>query len=163
MLTQSELKKLLSYDPETGIFTWLAGQRVGKIAGTPTSKGYFRIKINRKDYKAHRLAWLYFYGKFPNDALDHINGIKTDNMVSNLRECNATENNWNTGIGRTNTSGAKGVSWHKRDSEWQAQISINGKRTHLGNFATIALASAVYEAKARELRGKFYREAVSAG
>ena len=77
MLTQERLKELLHYDPETGVFTWLesAGKKMnGRIAGTHASKNYISIGVSHKRYLAHRLAWLYVYGKFPDGILDHLHG-----------------------------------------------------------------------------------------
>ena len=160
-ITQSELKRLLSYDPETGDFTWLGvGKKMsGKKAGSDCN-GYLLIRINRKLYRAHRLAWLYVYGIIPATDLDHINCAKKDNRISNLRECSKSENKYNAGIMRSNVSGFKGVSWFKRDEKWKAEIRIDGKKKHLGYFDTAELASEAYMAKAKEVHGKFYHEAM---
>ena len=158
MLTQEQLKQKLSYDPETGDFTWLVGTKmIGKKAGSIDSKGYCRIQINGKFCKSHRLAWLYVYGEFPSADIDHVNGVRNDNRIKNLRDCSRIENMWNVGIIPSNTSGFKGVVWRERDSKWQAQIKIEGKSKHIGYFATAELASAAYKTKARELHGEFYR------
>jgi len=156
-LTQEHLKSRLSYNPETGVFTWLVGQRAGKIAGCFNNHGYSITQINGKLYSAHRLAWLYVHGKFPSTDLDHKNCVKTDNRICNLRECSKSENATNVGIRRTNKSGFKGVSWDKDRKKWRAKICIDGKKKYLGHFITPELASAAYEAKARELHGDFYR------
>ena len=158
-LTQSRLKELLSYDPETGVFVWLVGAKFkGKIAGTDCY-GYWQIRINRKNYRAHRLAWLYVYGEFPNADLDHINCVKSDNRIGNLRECSRAQNGFNVGLRIDNKSGFKRVHFYKASGKWQVGITINGKKKHIGYFATAELASAAYEAKARELHGEFYRGA----
>jgi len=156
-ITQSQLKELLSYDPETGVFFWLVGRKMaGKIAGCFNADGYLQIGVNGKIYLAHRLAWLFVNGAFPS-ALDHINGTKTDNRICNLRECTAAENQRNVGISKANTSGFKGVYWHKDKKKWYARIGVNSRLKNLGNFATPELASAAYQAKAREVHGEFYR------
>ena len=157
MLTQPELKKLLSYDPETGVFTWLVGQLAGKIAGTE-SHGYVKIKIATRLYYAHRLAWMCVHGAMPSAQIDHINCIRGDNRICNLRECTVTQNNFNAGLRRDNTSGLKGASWNKQNSRWEAKISINGKTKRIGNFLTAELAAAAYQAKAREVHGEFHRD-----
>ena len=157
-ITQKELKEILSYDPEKGNFTWLVGKMAGKKAAALQNKDYIHIKINTKFYLAHRLAWLYVNGRFPNCQIDHINGIINDNRIANLRECSNSENNFNVGIMRTNTSGFKGVSWHKASGNWRAQINIDGRIMRLGGFATAELASEAYQTKAREFHGEFYRE-----
>ena len=157
-LTQEQLKQLLTYDSETGCFIRISGKRAGKNAVTPTGAGYFQIRVNGKTYLAHRVAWLYVYGKFPSTDIDHINGIGTDNRIINLRECTSTENKFNVGVRRSNTSGFKGVSWFARDSKWVAHIRINGRSTNLGYFPTAELASNAYQLKAKEVHGVFYRE-----
>ena len=158
MLTQSELKKILSYDQETGDFTWLVGAKMaGKIAGSAHNKGYLKISNNGKCYLAHRLAWLYVNGTMPLNEIDHINGARNDNRIANLRACVKQENLWNVKVRSDNLSSFKGVSWHKVSGKWRAQIVIYGNSKHLGIFSTAELASKAYEAKARELHGEFYR------
>ena len=156
-LGQSELKSLLLYDPETGIFTWLVGQDKGKKAGFKHCRGYLQQKIKTKKYLSHRLAWLYVYGEMPSGEIDHINGIRDDNRIINLRECSASQNQWNCTAQKNNTSGFKGVCWNKRAGKWHAQIMINLNKKHLGYFATAEQAGAAYQAKAKELHGEFFR------
>jgi len=138
ILTQDYLKNILDYNPETGDFTWLItpGKRIkaGCIAGSVNGLGYLIIKINNKNYKAHRLAMLYMTGKWPKDQADHINHIKNDNRIVNLREATDEENSKNAPKRKDNTSGITGVLWHSRDKVWQAQIAVTGKRKHLGYF-----------------------------
>jgi len=99
MITQDKLKEILDYNQHTGLFTWkkikkYSNRSVGDIAGS-LSLGYVVIGIDKKIYKAHRLAWLYVYGEFPKEQLDHINGNKEDNRICNLREANQSQNNFN--------------------------------------------------------------------
>ena len=148
-LTQERLKELLSYDPETGLFSNLTRRGVrapkGGVAGTKNHKGYIAILIDKKIYLAHRLAWLYVYGEFPEKTIDHINEIKDDNRIINLRSVTNSENQQNISILKiTNTSGFRGVSWNKKIKKWAATISINGKSSHLGSFNTAEEASEVY-------------------
>lgn len=136
-LTQEELKKYVNYDPETGVFTRKVargGRKVGDVAGALNWKGYLLFSINDTPYRAHRMAWLYVYGGMPKDQIDHINGVKTDNRICNLREASNTENCRNVRVGKNNTSGVTGVSWHTRDSCWEAQIMVNRKTIKLGKF-----------------------------
>ena len=88
-LTQEYLKSILDYDLDTGIFTWKINKakrtKIGDIAGW-SYNGYREIEINDKKYKAHRLAWLYVYGEMPNKLIDHIDGNRSNNKISNLRE-----------------------------------------------------------------------------
>ena len=93
LLTQDGLRQLLNYDPDMGAFTWRQGRgpvRAGGVAGCLTRKGYRRIQIDGQNYMAHRLAWLYMYGSWPPEQIDHINEIKSDNRLDNLRLANQT-------------------------------------------------------------------------
>jgi len=138
MLTQKRLKQLLNYDPETGKFT----RKVKSVihpnlelpVGSSTDSGYITICI--KGYKglAHRLAWLYVYGYIPENDIDHINRIKTDNRINNLREVSRQCNLRNTGNRKNNTSGVKGVSFNKKSNKWQVSIAVNNKLYYLGRF-----------------------------
>jgi hypothetical protein len=141
MLTQEFLKKLFYYDPKTGFFTRLIEQgkrgRVGDIAGSPNNFGHIQIKINRVLYKAHRLAWLYVYGKWPKNSIDHINGVPSDNRIINLRDVSHMHNMQNIRrLNKTNTSGFMGVHWYKQQHKWGASITANYKRIFLGLFET---------------------------
>lgn len=98
-LTQARLKEILHYDPDTGIFTRRLdrGPNAPKdsVAGTPDKNGYIVIKVDFTQYKAHRLAWLYIYGVWPNNQIDHINHIVDDNRIVNLRDVTNSENQAN--------------------------------------------------------------------
>jgi hypothetical protein len=139
MITQSKLKQLLHYDLNTGQFTRLVSTsirvKVGYIAGYVRPDGYRVICIDYKLYRAHRLAWLYIYGKMPKE-LDHINGVRDDNRIGNLRECTRGENLQNRKSHKNSSSKYLGVSWHKSAKKWLAQIQINDKKKRLGLFTT---------------------------
>jgi HNH endonuclease/AP2 domain len=113
-LSQQRLKELLHYDPESGEFTRItqvsSNAFVGSQAGWRELSGYFRIMIDRKKYMSHRLAWLYVYGSFPKRLIDHIDGNPSNNKISNLRECTASENGRNQKMSCKNTSGVNGIS-----------------------------------------------------
>ena len=144
-LAQSQLKELLHYDPDTGIFTHILPRRgvsVGAEAGTIDVYGYRTIQVNKKKYRSHRLAWLYIYGVWPKDQIDHVNQIKIDNRVCNLREVTNSQNCQNVGLRITNTSGVKGVCWVNSRCKWQAQIKLNNKQNFLGHFKSLADAVA---------------------
>lgn len=159
-ITTERLREVLSYDPETGIFTWRvsAGTRAkGKRAGCENDNLYVLIRVDGVSYKAHRLAWQHYYGTAPSTDLDHINGVRSDNRISNLRPATRGENLRNSPKHRDNKSGFKGVYWSKWAGKWHARIMISYKRIHLGFFDDPREASDAYEAKARELFGEFYR------
>lgn len=152
-LTQSRLKELLHYDSETGKFTWqmtLCNRAVkGNAAGHKNGRGYWCIGFGGMVYSAHRLAWLYVYGSFPKNDIDHINGDKTDNRISNLRDVETYVNCQNRKRARSgNRSGVLGVGWNKRIGKWAAQIRVSGKSKHIGYFDTPEQAGLAYiEAK----------------
>lgn len=155
ILTQERLKEILNYNPDTGIFTWLVstGRRVkvGEIAGSFNANGYWKIQICGKKYGAHRLAWLYMTGLFPNDKADHINGDKSDNRFLNIRPVTQAQNNQNkTCIYKSNTTGLRGVSFNKDNSKYSAIIGIDGKTKFIGYFKNPIDAHQAYvEAKRR--------------
>lgn len=161
MITQNELKEILHYDPETGIFTRLVASsnnkmKAGQVAGGVSDKGYIRIRIRGKRYLAHRLAWLYVYGTFPTDGTDHVNGVRDDNRLCNLRPATKSQNGMNQGKQRSNTSGFKGVYWSSQHQKWRAQCVANGKKYYLGLFDAAEDASAAYQAFAVKHHGQFF-------
>ena len=130
-----KLKKLYSYNKETGKFVRLTsrgGNKIGSEAGRLMNNGYIFIGIDGKEYGAHRLAWLLEYGKFPLYEIDHKDRNRSNNAISNLREVTSSENNLNRKIFKNNTSGCKGVSF--TSNRWRASISINGEKINLGRF-----------------------------
>jgi hypothetical protein len=156
MVTQDRVKELLEYDPETGVFVWLisASNAVpkGTVAGTRKANGYSEIKIDWRLYKAHRLAWLYTHGEFPDSFIDHINGDRSDNRISNLRLATKSENGQNQKTARPdNKSGYLGVHWCNREQRWVAQIALHGKKHFCGYFSDPADAHAAYLAKKKEI------------
>jgi len=160
MITQSELKEVLEYNPDTGVFTWIKsiGRRVkaGDIAGYKDKRGYICIVVKQKKYQAHRLAYLYITGNFPENQIDHINHIRDDNRWTNLRNATMSQNKANTVKQKNNTSGYKGVVWHKRRKKWYARISYMNKDIHVGSYTTPQEAAEAYKKKAIELFGEFY-------
>ena len=156
MLTAARIRELLAYDPVSGIFTWAArrkGCRVGSVAGRIDGNGRRQIKVDQREYPASRLAWLYVNGKWPSALIDHINHIKLDDRIANLREATSAENNANKrGWGK---SGFKGVCWNKKQKKWQANIFFKKKLRHLGYFDTPEMAHQAYCAFATKIHGSF--------
>src|SRR4029450_2313606 len=115
-LTAERLRELLDYDPETGDFTWKVNRRCvrsGSVAGNVNCvDGYCYIGVDARRYHAHRLAWLYIKGAWPNDQIDHINGNKADNRFANLRQATHSQNQANGGRYSNNASGYNGVTLH---------------------------------------------------
>lgn len=163
MLTHSELTELLTYEPSTGDFVANAnargGWRKGQLVGTRTRSGYIRIGIRGRDYLAHRLAWFYVNGEWPKSGLDHKDGDPANNLLSNLRECDQSENGANMRRKVTNKTGLKGVWFDKELGRWRAGITINGKSRHIGVFATPSEAHSAYVAAAQTYFGEFARVA----
>ncbi|MDP8268316.1 MAG: HNH endonuclease signature motif containing protein [Candidatus Tenebribacter davisii] len=137
-LTHEELVRQLDYDPLTGIFIRKISNnqsvKIGEIAGYKNSEGYIAIRVNTTQYKAHRLAWFYVYCYFPENDIDHIDRVKHNNRISNLREVSRSCNIKNAGNRKDNKSGVKGVTFSKRDRYWTAMIAINQKTKNLGTF-----------------------------
>lgn len=150
-LTAARLKELVSYDESTGLFTSNVQRsqlKKGDVAGTLKKRGYLALQVDGNLYYAHRLAWLYVHGEFPNGILDHINRIPTDNRIANLRVASHLHNQQNQERARKDSkSGLRGASRHA-DGKWQARIKIGNKYQHLGLFTTAELAHSAYlEAK----------------
>ena len=137
-MNQLFLKELLHYDPETGIFRWNKQRRnikLGEVAGGRNSIGYIFIRLFYNRFLAHRLAWMYMYGNFPPDEIDHINGVRDDNRIINLRAVSHAENAKNQRINSTNTSGVTGVSWNKAAQKWKAQVRQDNKTLYFGIYS----------------------------
>ncbi len=144
MINQYRLKQCLSYNPSDGIFRWIEkrrGLRVGDIAGYNRSDGYIDIGIDGKLYRAHRLAWLYMNGVMPK-SIDHIDGDRSNNCISNLREVSKGENSKNLGTNRRNSSGEMNIMWYNPLNKWHVQIQHKGKRIHIGYFDSMVEAKA---------------------
>jgi len=136
MFDHETLKDVLSYDRETGYFyrrkSFSNNCKVGEKAGSHDGQGYIRIKVFGKKYKAHRLAWLYCYGYWP-ESIDHINRDRSDNRIVNLREADKTINGSNRTISCNNSTGKTGVS-KRCDGGWRSYIKVNGHQYDLGSY-----------------------------
>jgi hypothetical protein len=152
----SKLKRLLYYDPMTGLFIWLVRPKhshikIGEKAGR-VSHGYVTIKIEQKDYDASHLAWLWMTGKWNKKTIDHVNRDTADNRWLNLREATKAQNMANSKIASNNTSGVRGVGWYQ--NRWVA--SINGR--YLGRYITLEEASKVRIKAAKLFWGEYSNE-----
>lgn len=179
-ITAAQLRAILDYNPETGEFRWKQrtpemfacgampsrrkcnawnGRFAGQLAGNIEVFGYHVIHIqhNGGSYKAHRLAWLWMTGEWPEDQIDHVNGERADNRFANLREATNSQNLANSKASSRNRSGHKGVYWFAESEKWRANIRVNGRLISLGLFGNKEDAAAAYEAAAKLHFGEFAR------
>jgi hypothetical protein len=161
-LTRARLRKLLRYNKKTGEFRWRKrpgnGARLDLSAGSAHSQRRYRyIKIDRRVYSEHQLAWFYMKGRWGRPTIDHRDQDVTNNRWNNLRQATASQNNANRRRPRNNSSGYKGVCLCRRSEQWYAQIGRNGQTIRLGTFPTAQAAHAAYLAAAREFFGEFAR------
>ena len=160
-LTQEMLKEILHYNSKTGIFIWKKSNsnvvKIGQVAGFTNGKGYIEIGINKKYYKAHRLAFLYMTGKIPNTDIDHKDRNRTNNKWNNLRAATRSQNIQNSNKPITNTSGYKGIFYIKdsKRNPWGAKIVVNSKSIYLGCFKTKIDAAKAYDQAALKYFGEY--------
>ena len=157
-LNQDRVRELFDYVPTTGELVWRvtksATAPAGSIAGSVNQKGHINLQIDHVMYGAHQIVYLYHKGFIP-DEIDHVNQIKTDNRIENLRVCTASQNRGNVGLLSSNRSGYKGVSLNTRSGKYHAQIKIKGKQTYLGRYDTPEEAAARYNEVAQKYFGEF--------
>jgi hypothetical protein len=168
MIDAGTLRDLLDYDPDSGVFTWRTrgrahfgrdnqwrnwnGRYPGLVAGTVGPRGYRAIAVLGHLYPAHRLAWLYVHGQWPEGQIDHVNGGRDDNRIGNLRDVSSAENAKNRRLTRKSATGRIGVNEYAygRRKQYVARIRVDGRLHHLGYFDTVEQASAARsEAEAR--------------
>lgn len=161
MLTHERLISVLEYEEETGVFVWISRTtnrvHVGSMAGYTGIKGYVLIGIDGVDYKAHVLAWFYVNKKLPNGKIDHIDTDRSNNKISNLRCATNQQNNANKKKQKNNTSGYKGVSWHKKAKKWSSTIRYSRTNIHLGLFTDPLKVYEVYLFFSKAAFGEFAR------
>ena len=154
-ITVDDVKSVLSYDEDSGVFTWIATKSykkiIGKKAGVENSQGYWVIGLFKNHLYAHRLAWLYVHGEWPEHHIDHINGDRSDNRIANLRESTNSENMQNIkGPRADNKFNLLGVCFDKQRQKFLAQIRLNGKNKYLGRFDNPDSAHEAYMTAKRE-------------
>lgn len=158
-ITAEQLKQYLHYNPDDGSFTWIKRPayriKVGSKAQSKDANGYISICLLGKTNQAHRLAWLYMTGEWPSNLIDHINRNPSDNRWCNLREATRAQNNYNIKKSVRNTSGYKGVSFHKNTNKWKATINVKCKPIHLGLFDNKEQAAEAYIQAAKKYHGEF--------
>lgn len=154
-ITQAQLRNEISYDSITGEFKWLRSLRTRKATnrvGSYNQYGYLIITVFCRKYAAHRLAWLYMHGEFPNGVIDHIDGNKTNNAISNLRVVTQAINVQNRRkAGKASTTGILGAGWDSRTNSFKSRIQLGGKSIWLGRFKTAREAHQAYVSAKRRL------------
>lgn len=165
-ITAEYVRQLLDYNPHTGLLIWKRRTpcifvssanwtaelkceafnltTAGRAAGCLSKEGYLQIKFGGRQYRAHRLIWLMVFGEFPKEEIDHINGVRDDNALSNLRLANRSGNMQNKAKASNNTSGYTGVSWSKQRNKWKVAIGYLGRKISLGRFDRIEDAARAY-------------------
>jgi HNH endonuclease/AP2 domain len=157
MLTRRRLKEVLHYDPATGDFTRLTGRFAGTLVRKRNQDGRIQVKIDGRYYLTARLVFLWKTGRLPKKLVDHRDVDPTNDRWENLRHATNAQNCRNTRRYSNNTTGFKGVSFHKRDRKFQANIRKDGRLRFLGSFATGELAHEAYKKAAKKLFGAFAR------
>jgi hypothetical protein len=172
-----ELKKLITYEPDTGNLYWIPrgveyfkneqyckiwnSRQANQIIKCVDKSGYIKTSILGRQYKGHQIAWAIAKGEWPDMCVDHINGIKTDNRICNLRLATKEENMWNSKPQKNNKLGIKGISIDKKSGKYKVSISSHNKKTHIGYFECIELAKLAYSEFADKIHGNFvYKEIV---
>ena len=156
MLSQERLKELFIYEDGRLIWTDVGPKRLrGKRAGTVNGSGYRQVKVDGTIYPEHRLIFMYHHGFVPK-LIDHINCVRDDNRIENLRPCDQRHNNYNT-VGWSKRSLPKGVTWSKKDKRYQAQLSIDGRNRYLGQFKELADAERCVREAREAAHGEFAR------
>lgn len=161
-LTAARLRELFSYSAETGAFTRIvrvSNVKAGVVAGSTNRKsGYVQVRVDGVMHKAHRLAFLYMNGKWPGAAVDHRDGVKSNNAWANLREAYGSANHFNVPARPDNKTGVKGVCWHKPSKKYIAQARLHGKHVYLGIYSDVEEAGKAYRAFAEKHHGEFLHE-----
>lgn len=158
LMSVGDIRDLIDYNPETGVLTAkvnFSGRQAGSVIGSQTWQGYYAFSLFGKKCFAHRLAWLLHYGEWPSQPIDHINGIKTDNSIRNLRLCSLSQNQFNKPTQKNNTTGVKGVYWNKRDKRYVASVQFNGKKYSAGHHKDIEGAKEAVMKLREKLAGEF--------
>lgn len=160
LLTADDIREHIEYDPDAGTFTWLKARHRGRWpANRPAGYvrgGYLAIKLRQVKVLAHRLAWVYMTGEWPEALVDHWDNDKLNNRWGNLRLATPSQNAMNS-IGKRGAARLKGASWDTTNEQWRASICIDGFQQNLGSYATEREAHEVYKAEAVKQFGEWAR------
>lgn len=157
-LSMETLKHRLLYNPETGVFTrncLMAGSSIGSVCGTLKPSGYVIVRVDGRLYRAHRLAWFYQYGEWPDGDVDHINRNRSDNRIANLRQSNRSENLCNSSIRSDNTSGVKGVHFNRINKTYTVKVQKSGAIFEKHGVKTLEGAASVAKCARLSMHGAF--------
>lgn len=158
-LPADRLRKLFTYNPDTGLFVRLVSTsnrvKAGDVAGSVSPDGYMRIWIDGHSYKAHRLAWLFIHGNWPAGQIDHANGNRSDNRIENLRVADQSQQSANSARPRSNKTGVRGVSFHKATQKYTARLACRGRLVHASYHDHIEDAAAAYRSASLKHFGEF--------
>ena len=143
-MTQSKLKEICEYTNDGLLLRTVRingrGKPIGSKLGSTDGKGYLSVQINNKQYKVHRLVWLYHYGSFPKNNIDHINGNRSDNRIENLRDVSYSDNSKNMTLDKRSKTGVTGVLESRSVGKYEVSIGVDGSLIHLGTFGNIEAA-----------------------
>lgn len=158
-LTQEYVKNLFDY--RDGKLYWKVARKniyIGKQAGHIKPTGITLVGFDNKTYLIHRIIYLYWHGEMP-EFIDHIDGNPGNNKIENLRRCTKSENNWNSVKRKDNSSGIKGISWHKKDGKWHARLMVDKQNVYLGAYTDIAEAAKAVTLARAHYHGAFAKQA----
>lgn len=155
-ISPEEIKRLISYDPKSGLLRWRPRQQsdfasmssfkawntqfAGREAGSISKTGYVVVSLSGQKMLGHRIAWVIHHGRWPDALMDHVNGLRADNRINNLREATPAQNAQNQRRHKSNKSGVCGVTWHKKTKRWQVRIGSANKSLHVGYFSDLQSA-----------------------
>lgn len=151
--------ELFTLDEGRGVIYWknaVKWKKAGSVAGCIDSRGYWRVSIENRGWLVHRLVFLMVHGWMPIEV-DHVNGIRSDNRIENLRAATRAQNSWNSCAPANNSSGVKGVCWTRSKKRWHAYIMVNGNNVYLGRFAEFSDAVAARKDAEKKYHGQFAR------
>ncbi|MCF3455418.1 HNH endonuclease signature motif containing protein [Stenotrophomonas maltophilia] len=146
-ITAQDVREKYDYNPDTGVFVFRAGKKAGMVCGAVHPDGYLLIAVKNKCQRAHRMAWLYVHGEHPAGEIDHINGVRDDNRISNLRVTDRKGNMRNLRQARrTARCRSLGVNYRPKTGQYVSMIHTDEGRKYLGCFRSEEEASNAYQA-----------------